>query len=391
MGRSIHRLTTLVIKKSPPGKYADGGGLWLHKRHDGGAQWFLRVTVFGRRREMGLGSAQYVSLKEARQQAERWRKATREGLDPIKERERILKAAQRNLHLFQDVANDAFETRKAELKDDGQAGRWFSPIELHILPKLGKTPISQINQHDIRDTLQPIWHKKASTAQKAIERLGICFRHASALDIDVDLQAVQKAKALLGKQRHEVEHIPALPWAEVPDFYASLDEATPTHLALRLLILTAVRSAPIRFLRLENISADTWTIPKKIMKGPLGKTADFMVPLSSEAQSVIEQAKPFARDGFLFPSPRKDVLSDATMARLMERRGMSARPHGFRSSFKDWCAEATDTPEHISEAALAHASGSKVMDAYRRTQFLDLRRPLMTQWAQHVTSFLTKT
>ena len=257
---------------------------------------------------MGLGSAQLVSLKEARQEAERWRKAAREGLDPIKERERIKKAAQRNLHLFKDVAKDAFESRKAELKDDGKAGSWFSPLELHILPKLGKTPISQINQHDIRDTLQPIWHTKASTAQKAIERLGICFRHASALDIDVDLQAVEKAKALLGKQRHEVEHIPALPWADVPEFYASLDEATPTHLALRLLILTAVRSAPIRHLRLENISGDTWTIPQKIMKGRVNKTPDFMVPLSSEALHVIEQAKPFARDGNLFASPRKGVL-----------------------------------------------------------------------------------
>ena len=76
-------------------------------------------------------------------------------------------------------------------------------MELHVLPKLGKVPIADIDQIDIRDTLAPIWHDKAETASKAMDRLGICLKHAAALGLDVDLQATMKARALLGKQRHK--------------------------------------------------------------------------------------------------------------------------------------------------------------------------------------------
>ena len=109
------------------------------------------------------------------------------------------------------------------------------------------------------------------------------------------------------------------------------------------------------------------------------------VPLSQEAQAVIAQASRFRRDGFLFPSVRKGVISDATMSRMMERRGMPERPHGFRSSFRDWCAEATGTPREVAEAALGHTDGSKTERAYRRTDFLDERRRLMERWAGFVT------
>ena len=96
-------------------------------------------------------------------------------------------------------------------------------------------------------------------------------------------------------------------------------------------------------------------------------------------------ARSISCDGFLFPSVRKGVISDATMSRMMERRGMAERPHGFRSSFRDWCAEATSTPREVAEAALAHIDGSKVERAYRRTDYLEQRRPLMEQWAGFVT------
>lgn len=165
MARTLNRLTAVEAKGNPPGKYSDGGGLWLHKREDGGAQWVLRVTVHGRRREMGLGSLSQVSLKEARQAAEKWRAIVRSNLDPIKEREREKREAARNLHLLKEIALDAFESRKAELKGDGVAGRWYSPLEIHVLPKLGKVPVADIDQQDIRDTLGPIWHSKAETAR----------------------------------------------------------------------------------------------------------------------------------------------------------------------------------------------------------------------------------
>ena len=309
----------------------------------------------------------------------------RQGLDPIKERERQRQEAERNLHILRDVALDAFESRKAELKGDGKAGRWFSPLELHVLPKLGKVPITDIDQRDIRDTLAPIWHTKASTAQKAIERLGVVIRHGAALGLNVDMQAVDKAKALLGKSRHVITNIPAISWREAPDFYATLSEPTITHLALRLLILTGVRSRPVRFLRDEEIAGDVWTIQAEAMKGQRGKTTEFRVPLSTEAMKVIELARPHARDGYLFPSVRKGVISDATMSRLMERRGMAERPHGFRSSLRTWLAEATDAPHEVAETVLSHVTGSSVERAYRRTDYLEQRRSLLERWAEHVT------
>ncbi|UVC09869.1 integrase arm-type DNA-binding domain-containing protein [Rhizobium sp. TH2] len=383
--RTLNKLTAQEVKSRPPGKHSDGGGLWLIKREGGGGQWVLRVTVHGRRREMGLGSMTDVSLKEAREAAERHRSIGRSGVDPIKERQRQKREAAKRLHMLREIAEDAFESRKAELKGDGKAGRWFSPLELHILPKLGKVPVADIDQTDIRDVLAPIWHTKSDTARKALNRLSICMRHAAALGLDVDIQATEKAKALLGKSRHVAENIPAMPWQEVPAFYASLSDGSLTHLALRLLILTGVRSSPLRYFQEKQIDGDIWTIPADSMKGRKEKTQAFRVPLVPEALEIIDQARPLSKDGFLFPSIRKGVISDATMSRLMERRQMTYRPHGFRSSLRDWIAETTDTPHDIAETVLGHSVVGKVVRAYRRTDFLDQRRKLMEKWAKHVT------
>jgi integrase len=246
--------------------------------------------------------------------------------------------------------------------------------------------VADIDQKDIRDTLAPIWHKKAETAQKALSRLNICLRHAAALGLEVDLQATEKARALLGKQRHKAENIPALPWKDVPAFYRSLNDGTVTHLALRLLILTGVRSGPLRHIHEDQIDGDVWTIPGEAMKGRLDATPAFRVPLSSEALAVIEQARGHARDGYLFPSVRKGVISDMTMAMLMKRAKLDARPHGFRSSLRDWIAETTDTPHEIAETVLGHIVGGSVERAYRRTDYLEQRQKVMSCWAE----FLTK-
>jgi integrase len=280
---------------------------------------------------------------------------------------------------------EAFEARRADLKGDGKAGRWFTPLELHVLPKLGRTPVDEIDQRDLRDVLQPIWHTKADTAQKALNRVGIVLRHAAAMGLNVDLLATEKARALLGKSRHTVRHIPYMPWQEAPDFYGSLAEPTLTHLALRLLILTGARSGPLRHLRLEQIEGGVWTIPGEAMKGLKGRTLDFRIPLSEEAQRVINLARPFARGGFLFPSTRSGVISDATMSRLMERRGLDARPHGFRTSLRVWLAEATDAPHEVAETMLAHVVGSAVTRAYQRSDQLEKRRDLLELWARHLT------
>jgi len=383
--RARNRLPPSFLRKAPPGKYCDGAGLWLVVRDDGGAQWVLRVTVHGRRREMGLGGYPEIGLAAARDLAERWRAMAKQGRDPIKEREAEARAARREDISLAILTADAFEARKAELKGDGAAGRWLSPLTLHVLPKLGRVPVTDLDQRDLRDCLAPLWHTKADTARKALNRLSIVMKHAAALGLDVDLQATDKARALLGRSRHVAAHIPAMAWPEVPAFYASLEEPTPTHLALRLLILTGVRSNPLRHIRLDEIEGEVWTVPAEAMKGRKGATEAFRVPLSREALRVIDLARPHARGGFLFPSVRKGVISDATMSRHMERRGLEARPHGFRTSLRTWLAEATDAPHDVAEMMIAHVWHEKRVRAYKRTDFLEQRRVLAERWADHVT------
>jgi len=383
--RAKSRLSAQFLKTAPVGKHCDGAGLWLVKRDDGGAQWVLRVTVHGRRREMGLGGYPALGLADARKVANRWRDVAGAGRDPVKEREAEERAARREDISLAILTADAFESRKAELKGDGTAGRWLSPLTLHVLPKLGKVPVTDLDQRDIRDTLAPLWHTKADTARKAMNRLSIVLRHAAALGLDVDLQATDKARALLGKTRHKPVNIPAMAWADVPGFYASLEEPTLTHLALRLLILTGVRSTPLRTLRLDQIEGDVWTVPGDSMKGRKGTTDDYRVPLSREAQRIIELARPHARHGFLFPNTRQGVISDMTLSRMMERRKLEARPHGFRTSLRTWLAEATDAPHEVAEAMLGHVVDSGVVRAYRRTDWIEQRRALAERWADHVT------
>lgn len=345
----------------------------------------LRVAVHGRLRHMGLGSIADVSLAEARVSAAKWRAVARDGRDPVQERERQRRNAARNLHLLEDVARDAFEARKAGLRGDGKAGRWFGPLENHVLPKLGKIPVADIDQIAIRDTLRPIWKAKASTAEKAIQRLAIVMKHAAALGYPVDLQACAKAQALLGAQGHEVQNIPSLPWADVPAFYASLSDGSATHLAIRFLILTGLRSAPVRLARLDHIDGDVMTVPADLMKGQKGKAVDFRVPLSPETLEVIEEAKRQSRNGLLFASPRGLALSDMTLSRLMQRREMEARPHGFRSSLRVFLAE-KGCPRDIGEMILAHSVMGKVEASYMRSDLLDIRRGWTDRWARFVTT-----
>ncbi len=381
---ALERLPANILRnlsKLKPGKYGDGGGLWLLRRSDGGGQWSFRYTVHGRQGEMGLGSVNDVTLADARVEARKWRAVAKSGINPKKERDRQNVEAAKERPTFEMVFNEAFEARKAELKGGGTAGRWDSPIRVHVLPKLGRVPVDEIDQNDIRSTLAGIWNEKPDAAKKALNRISIVMRHAAALGIAVDMQATDKAKALLGAQRHKTRNVPALHWQDVPEFFQSLSVDTAAERALRLLILTAVRSVEVRFANLAEIDGDVWTIPAERMK--TGK--EHRVPLSNEALLVVEASKPFERDGFLFPGMKKGVISDMTMNKLMQRREMIERPHGFRSSFRTWCSDATDIPREIAEACLAHTTAGKVEAAYRRTDFLEKRAVLMERWADVLT------
>ncbi len=332
---------------------------------------------------MGLEALRDVSLKQAPECANQWRSVLHEGCDPIKERDKQKREAISNLHYLKDIALDAFESRKAELKGDSKNGNWFTPLRLHILSKLGCLPVLEITQTEIRNTLAPIWHTKAKTA---LIRLNLCLKHAAALGLDVDLQATEKARALLGKQRHKVTNRPAMDWKDVPTFYKTLCEAsTLTLLALRLLILTGVRTRPLRHIREDQIDGDIWTIPAESMKGRPDATTEFRIPLSSEALEILKQARLLSRNDFFFSATGRGPLAARCMAQYMQQTGLEACPHGFRSSLRNWLAETTDAPYEVAETILSHTVGGQVERAYRRTDYLEQRRVYMDKWAAYVT------
>ena len=216
--RALNRLPATAIKSLPLGKHCDGGGLWLNKRNEG-SSWFFRYTIAGHRREMGLGSLQNVGLKQARDLAEKCRTRLGDGLDPIKQRDKQLREQSKLDTTLKIIALQAFESKKAELRGDGANGRWFTPIGLHVIPKLGNYPVEEITQRDLERVIKPLWNTKHETARKALNRLNVIIKYAAALGLNVDIGVVDKARQLLGPTRHQPEKMPSLSAIDTSEFY----------------------------------------------------------------------------------------------------------------------------------------------------------------------------
>ena len=232
-------LTARELATLPPGRHADGGGLYLAVSGNGGRSWVYRFTMGGKRKEMGLGSFPAVSAAEARKARDEWAAVLRAGRDPLAVREERRSRAAAPGRTLADMTQAAFEARKPGLRDGGDAGRWLSPLRLHVLPRLGKRDVESLTQTDIADTLRPIWRTKPDAARKAIQRLGIVLQHAAARGFAVNLNAVALAREILGDNGHKPGHIEAMPYGDVPGFYSGLTQPSAVQLALRLLILTA--------------------------------------------------------------------------------------------------------------------------------------------------------
>ncbi len=175
-------------------------------------------------------------------------------------------------------------------------------------------------------------------------------------------------------------------WRDVPAFYKTLcQKITMTQLALRLLILIGVRANPLRHMREDQVDGDIWTIPAENMKGKRDATTEFRVPLSKEALDILKQARLLSRNDFFFSATGRGPLSDKCMSIYMKKNNFEARPHGFRSSLRNWLAETTDAPYEVAETILSHTVGGKVERAYRRTDYLEQRRVYIDKWAAYVT------
>lgn len=385
MRHSRNKLSVNRVKALGKGAHGDGGGLWLIKDHSQGGRWVYRFRLHGRNRSMGLGSIRKITLADARKRRNECEALLSEGVDPQAERERRKRAASHSLKTFAEVAESAFESKRAEIKGEGNEKRWFGPLKLHVLSKVGQRSILDITQIDLREVLAPLWHTKADTARKALNRINIIYKHASALGLEVDTFIPAKTKELLGKSRHKPARISAMPHEEVSQFFGSIDEETPTKLALKFLILNpGPRSKPIRFLRWEHIKGDIWNVPGDLMKGARDITPDWSTPLSQQSLELLSTIRKTSMGPYLFPNIRgKGVISDASMSKLMKERDLPYRPHGFRASFRTWASE-TGKHRDIAELCLAHKIHGAVEAAYIRTDFLEARRQLMQEWSDYV-------
>ena len=302
-------LNQMKAKNLGPGKYSDGQGLWLVKRDKDAGKWILRVVVSAKRREMGLGRWPDVSIAEARERAATARKALRDGVDPIQARAKSKRVVKRLT--LKEAIDGCYKAKQAELKKDGTAGRWMSPLSSHIIPKLGSIPVEDIDQHALVDTLGPIWHNKPEAARKALNRVNLTLKHAVALGLDVDLQAPMKAKALMGKQRHEVTHIPSMPYQDAPAFYQWLKmQDAVSALALRFLMLTVTRTSEVRLATFDEIEGEVWTLtPNRTKTG-----REHRVPLTGEALAIVERCRELSPNEYLFPALKEKPISDMAMS-----------------------------------------------------------------------------
>lgn len=379
------RLTAIAVKNAAPGKLHDGGGLTLDKTETGG-KWIWRYRFAGASREMGLGTYPTVSLADARKARDKWALTLAGGIDPISERRRQIEAERAAIDkadpTLAEVAERAFDGLKATLKGEGERGRWFSPLRVHVMPKIGKRRLSSLHQTDIADALRQIWRKKHPTAEKAIQRIGIVFRWARLAGYDCDPFTVEAARHILGEVQHTPQGIEATPWREIPALYASLSSGFASHQALRMTILTCARTDSVRGMRFSEIDGAVWTVPGARMKS--GKA--FRYPLPPQALEIVAECRDSAVDDFLFPSYRRGAcISEAALLKALNALQEPGRPHGFRSSFRTWVQDTRACDYDVAETVLAHQVGGKVERTYARSDLLDERAAVMTRWADFAT------
>ena len=370
-----------VREVTKPGSYHDGdAGLFLLVKPSGRKSYIQRLTIHGRRRDIGLGSVRWTTLTEARAAAQANRKIARTGGDPMAGRHATVPT-------FAEAADVVIRLHAETWKDSGKsAAQWRASLAAYALPKLGRKSVAAITTADVLAVLTPIWNSKRETARRVRQRIGAVCKWAVAEGHREDNPAGDALGAALPKNGAHKGHHRALPYDRVADALARVRASgayVHTKLAFELLVLTAARSGEVRGARWDEIDLDagTWTVPGERMKG----NRPHRVPLSARALAVLREAGEYRDDsGLVFPSARGRPLSDATMSKLVKELGIGAVPHGFRSSFRQWAAERTNIPREVCEEALAHVNPNRVEAAYQRSDLFERRRELMDAWARYV-------
>ncbi|MEI7610279.1 MAG: integrase arm-type DNA-binding domain-containing protein [Rhodospirillaceae bacterium] len=396
MAGGTYKLSARTVSSSnAPGRYGDGGGLYLQVGPTGTKSWIFRFMLTGKAREMGLGAVADVSLADARTKASEARKLAKDGIDPIEHRDADREAttaatrqAAARAKTFRQCAEAYIESHQAGWRSAKHRYQWAATLQTYAYPVLGDVPVQAVDLPLVLKVLEPIWATKTETASRVRGRIEAILDWARVREYRQGENPARwrgQLSHMLPPKRKVVvvDHHSALPYAVMGEFMAELRirDAIAAR-ALEFTILTAARTGEVIGALWDEIDMDgaTWTIPGERMKA--GK--EHRVPLSEPALAILRTMSEHRLSDFVFPSERGTAMSNMSMLMLlrrMKRKDLTA--HGFRSSFRDWAAERTAYPSEVVEMALAHTVGNKVEAAYRRGDLFDKRARLMSDWAAY--------
>lgn len=398
MGRKASELGALEVSRlTGEGLHFVGGvaGLALQVRasRDGktvARSWVLRVTVAGKRRDMGLGGYPDVTLAGAREKARKMREMVDSGQDPILER-RIAKsklAAELAKSItFQRAAEGFLKDKSPEWKNAKHAAQWSATLEQYAYPVIGKMQVRDIELAHILSILRPIWTTKTETASRLRGRIDNVLDWATVHGYRTGPSPARwkgHLDKLLAKPSKAAKagHHAAVVYQRVGEFITDLRQRDGMSArALEFTILTAARSGEVRGATWAefDLKSGIWTVPAGRMKA--GK--EHRIPLSARALALLASLPKLDKGELVFWSPRGGKLSDMSLTAVMRRMGMSETVHGFRSTFRDWAGETTGYPREVIEHALAHQLRDKAEAAYARGTLFEKRRRLMEDWAEY--------
>ena len=380
------RLSATKVKAlSDPGRYSDGEGLHLYIGKTESKSWVQRITIDGRRRDVGLGGYPGVSLAQARRRSADNRAAVADGKDPLADKRRP------EMPTLKEAAYVVHDANRPRWRNEKHAVSWMQTLERHALPKIGKKRIDKIERADVLMVLTPIWTTRPETARRVRQRLRMIFRWAMAHGFIETNPAGEMIDGALKPMPKIKAHFRAMPYEEVGLALETVEASQASkaaRLSLRFLVLTSARSGEARGATWSEIDLErcVWRIPFRRMKAGL----EHRVPLSRQAVELLNEASALRDEtDLVFPSPQRrgTQLSDMTLTKVLRSVGLAERAtvHGFRSSFKNWTLEQTDTPWAVSEAALAHTLGNSTEQAYARSDLFERRQDLMQMWADYLT------
>lgn len=390
MAKRNHQLTSKMVQAAGPGRWSDGGNLYLCVSPSGARRWaFIYRAPGGRQREMGLGSAgQFgVSLADVRQLAAEARRLLHFGRDPLDFRREA--EADAAAPTFGDFADEYIETQKEGWKNDKHIAQWKMTMTKLAAP-LRKVRVCDVTVEHVLAVLTPIWLRTPETARRTRSRIETVLDAAKAREFRSGENPARwrgHLNKLLPKQPKSDNHHAAMPYADAPTFVAwlrRLDRSTAE--VLELTILTACRTAEVLQAEPKEFDLDfrVWIIPAGRMKGG----CEHIVPLSKRAVDIIRNRlkKGGADAQYLFPGQKEgQPYSDMALLKLLGDLGIEdATVHGFRSTFRDWARVVAKAREDVIEISLAHVFGSKTQRAYARDLLIGERRVLLEKWARYL-------